>query len=122
MQFQQHARQLLAGYVKQRGVGEHAIEMLIRQIEFEEILLPNFATAVAVRNSRGEGQKPVSKAYKDNWNAIFAKKKKIIRRLLLPASLIYFCSAKPTDACLASAQRSVLDFVEPAGTSTVLGK
>ena len=25
--------------------------------------------------SRGEGQKPVSKAYKDNWNAIFAKKK-----------------------------------------------
>jgi hypothetical protein len=26
--------------------------------------------------SRGEGQKPVSKAYKDNWNAIFAKKKK----------------------------------------------
>jgi len=26
--------------------------------------------------SRGEGQKPVSKAYKDNWNAIFAKKRK----------------------------------------------
>ena len=26
--------------------------------------------------SRGEGQKPASKAYKDNWNAIFAKKKK----------------------------------------------
>jgi hypothetical protein len=26
--------------------------------------------------SRGEGQKPVSQAYKDNWNAIFAKKKK----------------------------------------------
>lgn len=26
--------------------------------------------------SRGESQKPVSKAYKDNWNAIFAKKKK----------------------------------------------
>jgi hypothetical protein len=25
--------------------------------------------------SRGEGQKPVSKAYKDNWNVIFAKKK-----------------------------------------------
>ena len=24
----------------------------------------------------GEGQKPVSQAYKDNWNAIFAKKKK----------------------------------------------
>jgi hypothetical protein len=25
--------------------------------------------------SGGEGQKPVSKAYKDNWNVIFAKKK-----------------------------------------------
>jgi hypothetical protein len=24
----------------------------------------------------GEGQKPVSKAYKDNWNVIYAKKKK----------------------------------------------
>ena len=26
--------------------------------------------------SRGEGQKPVSKAYKDNWNAIYANGKK----------------------------------------------
>jgi hypothetical protein len=26
--------------------------------------------------SRGEGQKPVTKAYRDNWNAIFADKKK----------------------------------------------
>ena len=26
--------------------------------------------------SRGEGQKPVSKAYKDNWNVIFGKKTK----------------------------------------------
>lgn len=26
--------------------------------------------------SRGEGQKPVSKAYKDNWNAIYGRKKK----------------------------------------------
>jgi hypothetical protein len=26
--------------------------------------------------SRGEGQKPVSKAYRDNWKVIFAKKKK----------------------------------------------
>ena len=30
--------------------------------------------------SRGEGQKPVSKAYKDNWNAIYAKKKKKKKR------------------------------------------
>jgi hypothetical protein len=33
-------------------------------------------TTAASGYSRGEGQKPVSKAYKDNWNAIFAKKKK----------------------------------------------
>jgi hypothetical protein len=26
--------------------------------------------------SRGEGQKLVTKAYRDNWNAIFGKKKK----------------------------------------------
>ena len=26
--------------------------------------------------NRGEGQKPVSNAYRDNWNAIYAKKKK----------------------------------------------
>jgi hypothetical protein len=26
--------------------------------------------------SRGEGQKPVTQAYKDNWNAIFAPKPK----------------------------------------------
>ena len=26
--------------------------------------------------SRGEGQKPVSKVYKDNWNFIFGTKKK----------------------------------------------
>jgi hypothetical protein len=26
--------------------------------------------------SRGEGQKPVTKAYRENWNAIFRKKKK----------------------------------------------
>ena len=34
------------------------------------------AAAAPSSYSRGEGQKPVSKAYKDNWNAIFAKKKK----------------------------------------------
>jgi len=46
VQFPQHARQLLAGHMKQRGVSEHAIEAVIRQIELEEILLPYFAAAV----------------------------------------------------------------------------
>jgi hypothetical protein len=30
----------------------------------------------SARYSRGEGQKPVSKAYKENWNLIFGTKKK----------------------------------------------
>jgi hypothetical protein len=34
------------------------------------------AAASPAGYSRGEGQKPVSKAYKDNWNTIFGKKKK----------------------------------------------
>ena len=40
--------------------------------------------------SRGEGQKPVSKAYKDNWNAIFAKKRNDNSADFLPASVIIF--------------------------------
>ena len=31
-------------------------------------------TAAPSNYSRGEGQKPVTRAYKENWNAIFAKK------------------------------------------------
>src|SRR5271169_5976474 len=46
MQFQQHARQLLTRYMKQRRVGEYTIEIVIRQIELEKILLPDFAAAV----------------------------------------------------------------------------
>jgi hypothetical protein len=33
------------------------------------------ADAAPSRKGMGEGQKPVSQAYKDNWNAIFGKKK-----------------------------------------------
>lgn len=32
--------------------------------------------AVAKKQGMGEGQKPVTQAYKDNWNAIFGDKKK----------------------------------------------
>ena len=32
------------------------------------------AAAPPSNYSRGEGQKPVSTAYKENWNAIFSKK------------------------------------------------
>jgi hypothetical protein len=34
------------------------------------------AAAAPANYSRGEGQKPVSQAYKDNWNSIYAKKTK----------------------------------------------
>jgi hypothetical protein len=34
------------------------------------------AEAAPSSYSRGEGQKPVSQAYKDNWNAIYGKKPK----------------------------------------------
>ena len=34
------------------------------------------AAAVPSAYSRGEGQKPVSKAYRDNWNVIFGTKRK----------------------------------------------
>ena len=33
------------------------------------------AAAAPKSYNRGEGQKPVSQAYKDNWSAIFGKKK-----------------------------------------------
>jgi hypothetical protein len=36
----------------------------------------NKPDATPKRQDMGEGQKAVSKAYKDNWNAIFGKKKK----------------------------------------------
>lgn len=34
------------------------------------------AAAAPKNYNRGEGQKPVTQAYKDNWNAIYGKKKK----------------------------------------------
>src|SRR5271170_4655806 len=36
--------------MKQRGVGEYAIEIVIRQIELEEILLPYFAASIGARH------------------------------------------------------------------------
>jgi hypothetical protein len=43
----------------------------------EAVSKTNCEAAAAPSNySRGEGQKPVTTAYKENWNAIYAKKKK----------------------------------------------
>jgi hypothetical protein len=38
--------------------------------------MENKPDATPKKQGIGEGQKPVSKAYKDNWNDIFGKKKK----------------------------------------------
>jgi len=38
------------------------------------------ADAAPTSYSRGEGQKPVTQAYKDNWNAIFATKKTVTKK------------------------------------------
>ena len=46
MQLAQGLRQRVSWNVKQRGVGEHAIEMAIGQFEPEKILLPYLAAAV----------------------------------------------------------------------------
>ena len=53
--------------------------------------------ADAVPYSRGEGQKPVSQAYRDNWNAIFARKSDNLA-VPLPAQ-IYCCSDKSMHFC-----------------------
>ena len=50
MQLPQHAQQLLRWHMKQRGICEHAIEPRIRKIEFEKILLPNFASRIGARH------------------------------------------------------------------------
>src|SRR6185503_6295083 len=47
VQFQEHARQLLAGDMKERGVGKDAVEAAGREFEREKVLLPHFATLSA---------------------------------------------------------------------------
>ena len=42
----------------------------------ETIATESKPDAAPKRQGMGEGQKPVSKAYKDNWNDIFGKKKR----------------------------------------------
>jgi hypothetical protein len=50
VQFHQHARQFLLRDMKQRGVGEHTIEMFLRQCELKKILPPYFAPAMGTRH------------------------------------------------------------------------
>lgn len=50
MQLPEYARQFLARYVKERGVGEYAIEESARQVQREKILVQDFAAAVLARH------------------------------------------------------------------------
>ena len=53
MQLAQHPRELLAGHMEQDGIGEDAVETLLRQVEREQVLLPDFAAAICARH-RGQ--------------------------------------------------------------------
>src|SRR5687767_4484015 len=75
--------------MKKRGVGKYAIEMVIRQLELEEILLPNFAAAVGTRHMgemRGAFQT-------DRDVTEFGKHLQIAPR---PAAKIEYCETRPT--------------------------
>src|SRR5207249_11375765 len=51
-QLSEHARQLLAWHVEQRRVGEHPVEARRRQLQPEEVLLPDLAAALLSRHRR----------------------------------------------------------------------
>ena len=53
MQLAQHTRQFLIRHMEQRGVGEHAVEVLGRQVECQEVLRQHLAAAVRARQ-RGQ--------------------------------------------------------------------
>src|SRR3954466_15435025 len=50
VQLQQHAGQLVAGNMKERRVGEYAVETALGQLELQEILLPDFGAALGARH------------------------------------------------------------------------
>ena len=50
MQLPEYARQFLARHVKQRGVGEYAIEVSGRQVKRKKILMQDLAAAVLARH------------------------------------------------------------------------
>src|SRR5260370_12352051 len=60
----QYARQFLGRHMKQRGIGEYAVEMAVRQCKLEEVLLPYLAAAAGA----GQGGK-VGAAFQANRNA-----------------------------------------------------
>src|SRR5712692_5557407 len=55
-QLRQYSRQFLARNVKQRRIGENAVEARRQQVELEEVLLPHLAAAVFARHG-GEARR-----------------------------------------------------------------
>ena len=53
-----------------------AVEAKAVEAKAETPATESKSDAAPKRQGMGEGQKPVSKAYKDNWNDIFGKKKR----------------------------------------------
>ena len=53
-----------------------APEAKAAEVKAETATTDSKPDAAPKRQGMGEGQKPVSQAYKDNWNDIFGKKKR----------------------------------------------
>ena len=62
---------------KADAVKADPVKAVESKAEPAKVEAPAEAKSEAPKNySRGEGQKAVTQAYKDNWNAIYGKKKK----------------------------------------------
>jgi hypothetical protein len=61
---------------KPKEAKKAAIEPKAVETKAETPATEGKSDAAPKKQGMGEGQKPVSKAYKDNWNDIFGKKKK----------------------------------------------
>ena len=62
--------------VEAKAVEAKAVEAKAVEAKAETPATESKPDAAPKRQGMGEGQKPVSKAYKDNWNDIFGKKKR----------------------------------------------
>ena len=62
--------------VESKAVESKAIEAKPDAAKTETAKTETKPDAPSKKQGMGEGQKPVSKAYKDNWNDIFGKKNK----------------------------------------------
>ena len=87
VQFQQNARQFLPRDMKQRGVGEHAIEMFLRQYELKKILPPYFAPAMGKRH----GDEMLGPFQTDRIMALFDERFEVAPR---PAAKVEYCKRR----------------------------